>query len=227
MHYLLFYETADDYAARRPEFRDAHLEKAWKASARGELVLAGALANPLDGAVLLFQGDSPEVAENFAKVDPYVTNGLVKRWYVREWTTVVGEKSATPVRPSSSSAREELRCKPAGTMARRESCVARMWKGASTPENAAKYSQHLIEKVFPELRAIEGYRGLCLLRRNSADGVEFVVVTFWDSMEAVRRFAGPEQQRAVVAQEARAVLASFDDFVTHFEVDYFAGELEK
>ena len=68
--------------------------------ARGELLLGGALANPADGAVLLFTGDSPEVAEKFAQADPYVANGLVKRWYVREWTTVVGELSANPKWPS-------------------------------------------------------------------------------------------------------------------------------
>jgi uncharacterized protein YciI len=100
MHYLLFYEVAADYASRRAEFRNAHLEKAWKASERGELVLAGALANPVDGAMLLFRGDSPEVAERFAKADPYVTSGAVKRWHVREWTTVVGEDATTPIRPS-------------------------------------------------------------------------------------------------------------------------------
>jgi uncharacterized protein len=98
MHYLLFYEVADDYVPRRAEFRDAHLGKAWQASDRGELVLGGALANPADGAVLLFRGDSPEVAEKFARADPYVTSGVVKRWKVREWTTVVGEDAATPVR---------------------------------------------------------------------------------------------------------------------------------
>jgi uncharacterized protein len=97
MHYLLFYEVGDDYVSRRAEFREAHLAKAWQASARGDLVLAGALANPVDGAVLLFRGDSPEVAEKFAKVDPYVTSGIVRRWYVREWTTVAGEHAATPV----------------------------------------------------------------------------------------------------------------------------------
>ncbi|MGA7857415.1 MAG: YciI-like protein [Terracidiphilus sp.] len=102
MHYLLFYEVADDYISRRSEFRNAHLNLAWKASERGELVLAGALANPIDGAILLFKGDSPEVAERFARVDPYVTNGIVKRWYVREWTTVAGETSAAPVRPPAS-----------------------------------------------------------------------------------------------------------------------------
>ncbi len=100
MHYLLFYEVDENYLARRAEFRNAHLELAWKASERGELVLAGALANPVDGSVLLFKGDSAEVAEKFAKVDPYVTNGLVKRWHVREWTTVVGAGCANPVRPA-------------------------------------------------------------------------------------------------------------------------------
>ncbi len=99
MHYLLFYEVADDYMARRAEFRQAHLAKAWAASERGELVLAGALTNPPDTAILLFQGDSPEVAEKFAREDAYVANGLVKRWRVREWTTVAGKDAATPVRP--------------------------------------------------------------------------------------------------------------------------------
>lgn len=99
MHYLLFYVVGEDYVSRRTQFRDAHLEKAWKASERGELVLGGALANPVDGAVLLFCGDSPRVAEDFAKADPYVTSGAVKRWYVREWNTVAGKDAATPVRP--------------------------------------------------------------------------------------------------------------------------------
>jgi uncharacterized protein YciI len=101
MHYLLFYEFVDDYLVRRGEFRSAHLEMAWKASECGELVLGGALANPVDAALLLFSGDSPEVAEKFARTDPYVLNGIVKRWYVRQWTTVAGKHSATPVRPKA------------------------------------------------------------------------------------------------------------------------------
>ena len=100
-HYLLFYELVDDYLERRGEFRDAHLAKAWQASENGNLVLAGALASPADGAVLLFKGDAPEVAERFAKADPYVTNGLIKRWYVREWTTVVGDLAANPKHPTT------------------------------------------------------------------------------------------------------------------------------
>lgn len=100
MHYLLFYEVADNYVEKRAQFRDAHLAMAWKAKDRGELVLAGALANPVDGAVLLFKGDSPEVAEKFALADPYVMNGVIRRWHVREWTTVVGDIAALPKRPT-------------------------------------------------------------------------------------------------------------------------------
>jgi uncharacterized protein YciI len=101
MHYLLFYEVADDYVEKRALYRDKHLDMAWKASERGDLVLAGALANPVNGALLLFRGDSPEVAEKFALADPYVTSGIVKRWYVREWTTVVGDLAANPRRPAN------------------------------------------------------------------------------------------------------------------------------
>jgi uncharacterized protein YciI len=90
MHYLLFYETCANYEERRKPFRAAHLQHAQAAVARDELVLGGAYANPADGAVILFRGDSPTAAEEFAKTDPYVVNGLVTRWHVREWTTVVG-----------------------------------------------------------------------------------------------------------------------------------------
>jgi uncharacterized protein YciI len=100
-HFLLFYEGAPDYLERRPEFRSAHLRHAWEARERGDLVLAGALADPVDGAVLMFAGEDSSAAEAFALADPYVTNGLVRRWRVREWTTVVGDLAATPVRPES------------------------------------------------------------------------------------------------------------------------------
>jgi uncharacterized protein YciI len=102
MHYLLLYESlVPDYVARRAALRDEHLRLAWAAHARGELVLGGAFADPVDGAVLMFKGDSPAVAEKFAAADPYVRNGLVKKWRVRQWTTVVGDDAATPVRPTS------------------------------------------------------------------------------------------------------------------------------
>ncbi len=98
MHYLLFYDAAPGYLERRAQFRNEHLTLAWEAHVRGELILGGALADPVDGAVLLFQGDTPEVATRFAEADPYVRNGLVTRWTVRPWTTVVGEQASTPVR---------------------------------------------------------------------------------------------------------------------------------
>ena len=98
MHYLLIYDVAPDYLTRRSDFRSQHLELAWAAHERGELVLGGALAEPVDGAVLLFSGDTPAVAESFAAADPYVRNGLVKHWRVRPWNTVVGRDAATPVR---------------------------------------------------------------------------------------------------------------------------------
>jgi uncharacterized protein YciI len=98
-HFLLFYDACDGYVEKRQAYRDAHLKYAWAAHKRGELLLAGAVADPVDGAVLLFQGDSARIAEAFAKQDPYVVNGLVTRWRIREWTTVVGESAATPVRP--------------------------------------------------------------------------------------------------------------------------------
>ncbi len=99
MHYLLFYEGSEDYVARRAPFRQAHLAKAWAACERGELILGGALADPVDGALLLFSGESAEVARQFAETDPYVLNGAVKRWYIREWTTVAGKDAASPIRP--------------------------------------------------------------------------------------------------------------------------------
>jgi uncharacterized protein len=97
MHYLLFYDVVPDYVERRAAFREAHLAHGRAAVARGELVLGGALAKPVDGAVLLFRGPGPEVAETFAATDPYVLNGLVTGWRVREWTTVVGAGAAAPI----------------------------------------------------------------------------------------------------------------------------------
>jgi uncharacterized protein YciI len=97
VHYLLMYDVVDDYVQRRAPLRAAHISLAQQAVARGELVLGGALANPPDGAVLVFRGDSPAVAEAFAKADPYVTNGLVTSWRVREWTTVVGRDAEVPL----------------------------------------------------------------------------------------------------------------------------------
>ena len=101
-HWLLFYDTAPDYLARRGAFRDEHLALAWRAVERGELVLGGALADPVDGAVLLFRAPTADVVEAFVRADPYVKNGLVLHHRIRAWTTVVGEIAATPVHPTPS-----------------------------------------------------------------------------------------------------------------------------
>ena len=90
MHYILFYDVIDDYVEKRAQFRELHLKHARAAYDRGELVLGGALADPVDGAVLVFRGESAEAVEQFAKSDPYVLNGLVKQWRVRKWNTVIG-----------------------------------------------------------------------------------------------------------------------------------------
>ena len=88
--YLLFYDVVDDYAERRAPLRAKHLEHAKAAEARRILRLGGALADPLDGAVLAFRADDASVVEDFARNDPYVAGGCVTRWRVREWTVVVG-----------------------------------------------------------------------------------------------------------------------------------------
>ena len=95
MYYLLFYDVVDDYVERRARFREAHLNLAREAQERGELLLAGAFADPVDGAALLFAGDTASVAERFAENDPYVLNGLVTSWRVREWTVVIGALLST------------------------------------------------------------------------------------------------------------------------------------
>jgi hypothetical protein len=91
VYWILFYEVVDDYVERRRPLRDRHLARAQEAYQRGELLLAGALAEPADGAVLVFKASSAAVAEQFARDDPYVKEGLVTSWRIRQWTVVVGE----------------------------------------------------------------------------------------------------------------------------------------
>jgi uncharacterized protein YciI len=100
-YYALFYEVVDDYVARRAPFRQEHLRLATESHARGELVMGGAFADPADKTLLVFRAGDRSVAESFAKNDPYVRNGLVKRWEVRPWTVVIGNADA-PLPPSTS-----------------------------------------------------------------------------------------------------------------------------
>lgn len=220
-HYLLFYEAADGYLARRAEFRAAHLTEAWQASQRGELLLGGALADPVDGAVLLFKAESKSVVEEFARADPYVTAGLVKRWHVREWTTVAGEGAMTPVYPDAATGKAAV-VQPAAEAS--GGGILRLWKGRATAAKAGDYVRHASQTVFPEVQSLPGHRGAYLLRRSVGDGIEFTVLTLWDSMDAVREFAGPDPEKAVVEPAARAALSDFDETVTHYEVVAHTGE---
>ena len=96
-HFLLFYDYAPDYLERRGALRPGHLELAQDSIARDEFQLGGAFADPADGAVLLFKAESREIVEAFVRADPYVANGLVTGWKVREWTTVAGRDALTKV----------------------------------------------------------------------------------------------------------------------------------
>ena len=87
-YFALFYDVVHDYVARRTAFRADHLTLVREAHRRGDLVLAGAFADPVDGALLVFRASNRSVAEAFARADPYVINGLVTRWSVREWSVV-------------------------------------------------------------------------------------------------------------------------------------------
>lgn len=103
-HWLLRYELAPDYLARRGAYREAHLALAWAAADAGSLLLGGAVGDPVESALLLFAGDDGSAAEAFARADPYVVNGLVTRWRVQPWATVAGEGAAAPLRSATSSA---------------------------------------------------------------------------------------------------------------------------
>jgi heme-degrading monooxygenase HmoA len=96
--------------------------------------------------------------------------------------------------------------------------IARIWRGWATAEHADAYETHFRTSVQAELRGIAGFAEAQLLRRSVGDEVEFLAMTYWDSIEAIRRFAGDDYEIAVVAQDARDVLSRFEDRVVHYEV---------
>lgn len=98
-YYVLEYALVDDYLARRASLREAHLALAQDANRRGDLVLAGALAEPPDRAVLIWRTDDRSVIERFADGDPYVRHGLVTSWAIRPWTVVIGQEPDTAASP--------------------------------------------------------------------------------------------------------------------------------
>ena len=94
-YFALIYYVVDGFVSRRTAFREEHLRLVGEANRRGELLLAGALGDPVDRALLVFRTQDRSIAENFARNDPYVINGLVTRWEVQPWAVVIGNDSTT------------------------------------------------------------------------------------------------------------------------------------
>jgi hypothetical protein len=96
--------------------------------------------------------------------------------------------------------------------------ISRQWRGVARADRALDYEQHLLEKTFPALQRIPGFVDASILKRPLERGVEFLVVTRWQSMEAIRQFAGDDAAAAVVPPAVVAMMIDYDRRVTHFEV---------
>jgi uncharacterized protein YciI len=194
-YYALLYELVDDMVNRRIPFREEHLHLAREARERGELILAGALSEPVDRALLVFLVDDKSKVEAFARKDPYVINGLAKKWEVRPWNVVVGNE---PFASSSTAASPS------------PGIILRHWTARASQEQWPRYRAHFSIKVLPDLRRVAGFLGATLFVRHSGDQVEILVETSWRSLESIRAFAGPDVEAAVVSDEAIAMLTEFD-----------------
>ena len=106
----------------------------------------------------------------------------------------------------------------------RPTVIARLWSARSTPDNVPAYAAHLRTHVLPELNGIAGYAGSMLLERMLPDGMEILVITYWESIEAIQAFAGSDADTAVVADAAAAILTGFDDRVRHYDVTVQDGQ---
>ena len=96
--------------------------------------------------------------------------------------------------------------------------IARLWKGWTTLENADAYERHLREEILPGLQQIDGYRGGYVLRQDGSEEAEFAVMNLFDSLEAVKAFAGPNYAVPVYAPEARRLLSKAEPIANHYEV---------
>jgi len=198
-YYALIYETVDDYVARRAEFREQHLRMARAVRERGELLLAGAFEDPVDRALLIFRADDKSKVEEFAHNDPYVVNGLVKKWEVRAWKVVVGQDQHAPASA------------PSGA-------ILRQWSARTTEALLPKYLEHFSKNVLRELRGVNGFLGVTVSVRHSDNAAEIFVDTTWRSLDSIRAFAGADLQAAVVTPEAAALLTDYDRSVRHHQI---------
>jgi uncharacterized protein YciI/heme-degrading monooxygenase HmoA len=199
-YYALLYELVEDMVTRRVPFREEHLRLAREARDRGELVLAGALSEPVDRALLVFHVDDKGKVEDFARKDPYVLNGLAKKWEVRPWNVVVGNEQTASCATST------------------PGMILRQWTARTSQEQWPRYRAHFSIKVLPDLCRVVGFLGATLFVRHTSDEVEILVETSWRSLESIRAFAGPDLEAAVVSEEAMAMLTEFDGHVRHYEI---------
>jgi|SRR5215469_1522663 len=201
-YYALIYETVDDYVARRAEFREMHLRIAREARERGDLILAGAFNDPVDRALLVFHVNDKSKVEDFARKDPYVVNGLVRKWEVRPWKVVVGQEQHASL---------SVPAVPTGAIVRR-------WSARTAEAQLPRYLEHFSKNVLPELRGVDGFLGVTVSTHHAEHEAEIFVETTWRSLEAIRGFAGADIEAAVVAPEAAALLKDFDRNVGHSEI---------
>jgi antibiotic biosynthesis monooxygenase (ABM) superfamily enzyme len=96
--------------------------------------------------------------------------------------------------------------------------ISRQWRGLAQSNQAQKYVKHLRTETFPALRKLPGFVDASILSRSLGDGVEFLVVTQWESLAAIVRFAGPDPEAAVVPSEVAAMMIDYDRRATHFQV---------
>jgi heme-degrading monooxygenase HmoA len=96
--------------------------------------------------------------------------------------------------------------------------ISRHWRGLVHAQHAEAYVEHLRTETFPQLRTIEGFAGVSLMRRTLENGVEFLVVTQWASLEAIRKFAGADAEVAVVPEKAQEMMIEFDRRARHYDL---------
>ena len=95
--------------------------------------------------------------------------------------------------------------------------IARLWHGYTKPEDAPTYHDMLLKSILPGIHRIAGYKGSYVLRKDVDEEVEFITITFWESLNAIREFAGPDYEKCVIAPDAAGLLTRHDAHSTHYE----------
>ena len=98
--------------------------------------------------------------------------------------------------------------------------IERHWKGITNIENSDKYIKHLLEDTFPQLAKIEGFKKASILKREINDDVEFLIITRWQSLDAIQKFSGENIENAVIPSMVKMMMKSYDLKVSHYEIKY-------